>query len=92
MEWIRRLFLGSAVGLPLALAVKLGAAWDEFTSRVLAFEKHWNVFVRRLFGCPDEGDTRQTGCHLARSKNELGEFEASREKAKPLFGLEDRES
>lgn len=83
----RRILLAGIFTAPLAWAQ---LALDAFSGRALAFEKCWNPFVRRLFGCAEEGDTAERGCHLARSKVDFDEFRKAREKAKPLFGLRDK--
>ena len=63
---------------------------DDFAFRVVSFEKHWNVFIRKLFGCPyPSGEINAGTCHPARAETDLEEFRKAREAAKKLFDLQD---
>lgn len=76
----------------LALLLTLTAACaapEELATRSLAFERHWNLFIRHLAGCPDSGETTKEACTLARFIDSR-EFAEARRAAMPLFQLEEK--
>ena len=60
---------------------------DNLRWQTLAFERHWNPFVRHLFGCPLEGLTTVENCHFYRAKVDYANFRRSCEEAKKLWRL-----
>jgi hypothetical protein len=54
------------------------------------FEKHWNLFVRRLVGCPDDGELSAEICKSHKAYLDRKEFKAARNAAKKLFDLEEK--
>jgi hypothetical protein len=61
----------------------------EFRRRALVFEKHWDPFIRRLFGCELEGPTTAETCRPALGQVDRREYERARNAAKKLFELRD---
>lgn len=70
-------------------AAAVASPVDQLADRSLAFERHWNLFIRHLAGCPDAGETTKETCTLVKW-DDSAEFMAARRAAIPLFDLEDR--
>lgn len=84
----------AAVGLLLG-AVHAGSQNEEenreFLRRVVEFERHWDVFIRKLFGCPLNKVLvePEAECSLAAGMMDLRGYQKAREAAKKLFKLTD---
>jgi hypothetical protein len=63
--------------------------YDELRDRSINFERNWNPFVRKLFGCPVVGEVSQETCKPYRAEVDIAAFEKCREAAKKLFRLRD---
>lgn len=63
---------------------------DELTEHVVNFERHWNLFVRRYVGCPDDGELNTEVCKVHDRRIDRKEFKASRDAAKKLFDLQEK--
>lgn len=63
--------------------------FDEQRANALAFDLAWNLYLRRLFGCPDEGDTNADTCRPMLGRTDYAEFAKAREQAKRVFDLKD---
>lgn len=57
----------------------------ELLWRILAFEKPWDVFVRKAFGCELRGETTPETCEITRSEIDYAKFRQSCEAARQLF-------
>lgn len=78
------------LGIALILACVTSAAdAPECMSAAVAFDLHWDRYVRRLFGCPAFGETTTAVCHKENSVVDYAEFAKAREQAKRVFGLKD---
>jgi len=58
---------------------------DELKTRVYEFEKHYDKFFRKLYGCPAEGQLSGEFCSSGRSTVDYREYELARRAAKRLF-------
>ena len=65
---------------------RLPPSVDELTDHALAFEFHWNLFIRALAGCPSAGETSAVVCDRTRLID-YAEYFKARQAAKKLFGL-----
>lgn len=83
----RRAFF-SGITITFARA-KAEPSSGDLNERVINFEKHWNLFVRRLVGCPDDGELTVEICKAHKAYLDRKEFTAARNAAKKLFGLTD---
>jgi hypothetical protein len=72
-----------------AIAEPEQRSFDEQRSSAVAFDLHWNLYIRRLFGCPDAGDTNAETCNPAIGQTDYKEFAKARDQAKRLFDLKD---
>ena len=59
---------------------------DDFSAKLVAFNRPYALFVREYIGCPDRALTPQE-CAPIRGKLNRRLFEQSREAAKKLFDL-----
>lgn len=59
---------------------------DDLKVKALHFDKHWNLYIRELFGCPEDGDTTVETCKITPTVN-YGEFLKARQEAKKVFDL-----
>jgi hypothetical protein len=76
--------------LTLALAL-MAAELDESRVRAMEFEKHWNTYIRRLFGCEEEGAiTRTDQCKPVLGQIDYKAFLKSKDRAKRVFGLTEK--
>lgn len=66
------------------------ASW-EFMQKAQRFGHHWDLFARKLAGCPEKGIIIDSDneCDPARSRLDYGLFVKLREDAKKLFELEE---
>lgn len=62
---------------------------DELRARAIEYEKPWNLYVRRLFGCPDDGEVTRETCNVTLGRTDYREFQRAREQAKKLYQLRD---
>jgi hypothetical protein len=82
--------------LLLATAVTLSSDaqdpyWLDMHMRIITFEKSYDLFVRRFYGCPED-HTVPVGpeyCTPARGRIDYRTYSAAREAAKRLFALGD---
>lgn len=72
------------------LAAQLRANTDDLTEHVVTFERHWNLFVRRYIGCPDDGELNTEMCKQHLRRIDRKEFKAARDAAKKLFDLQEK--
>lgn len=89
----RFLFAGVALFL-LILGTWMNAkgettGFDAAKRDAVSFDKHWDVYVRDLFGCPHEGPTNGNTCEKTLSRLNAAEFAKARNAAKSTFGLRD---
>lgn len=73
--------------LPVAFAER--RSLDDQRDKAIAFDLHWNLYIRRLFGCPDAGELSTDTCHVPTGTTDYREFSKAREAAKKLFDLKD---
>lgn len=62
---------------------------DEQRTAAVVFDQHWNLYIRRLFGCPDAGEISADTCRPVAGTTDYREFIRAREQAKKLFDLRD---
>lgn len=75
---------------PFVPLAKAGApSLDEQKARAVAFDEPWGLYVRRLFGCPDQGEMSPETCNLTLGSTAYAEYAKAREQAKRLFDLRD---
>lgn len=61
---------------------------DSFRDNCLALEKPWNLFIRKMFGCPTPaGDTSPETCKTEKRTVDMPSFNKAREAAKRLWGF-----
>ncbi len=72
-----------------AFVIKLsgGSTYDDLRLSVIEFEKHWDRFVRRLFGCRPDGEISPDTCKPAEGSIDYAAFSAVRKVARKLFDL-----
>jgi hypothetical protein len=63
---------------------------QEFYDRVLAHEKVWDRFIRKLFGCPKEGPTTAETCSVGNREIDYKDFAEARRTACKLFELREK--
>jgi hypothetical protein len=90
--WAGRIIPKLAILAILALFGASGGQEQIDDSRhcAIKFDVHWNVYVRRLFGCPLLGETTAATCSLARGTVDYVAYRKAREQAKILFQLGER--
>lgn len=76
------------LGLLLGIRAAAGPG-DDPRTLALRFDEHWNVYLRKAFGCPLVGDTTAANCLPAKAQVDYAEFAKAREEAKRLFDLKD---
>jgi hypothetical protein len=85
---IRRRFL--TIFLPARAArAHTPVADREFLERVVEMERHWDVFYRRLAGCPETGPATEETCRPALGRLDHAAFVRSRRAAARLFDFRD---
>lgn len=63
---------------------------DDFTYNAASFEVEWDVFVRKLFGCPlDKAVSYKDDCEPGKGYIDDVAYEKARNKAKIFFKLKD---
>lgn len=62
--------------------------YDELRVKAVNFERHYDPFVRNLFGCPPLGETTVETCTLPPFIN-YGEYQKARIAAIKLFDLKE---
>ncbi len=85
---IRRRFLSLLLAARAARA-RTPLADREFLQRVVDMEREWDLFYRRLAGCPDKGPADETTCRPARGRLDHAAFMRSRRAAARLFDFRD---
>ncbi len=60
-------------------------AVDELKRRIYEFEKHYDVFFRKLYGCPAKGQLSDEVCKPGQGTIDYRAFELSGRAAKKLF-------
>jgi hypothetical protein len=82
--------------LLLATAVTLSSDsqdpyWLDMHMRIISFEKSYDLFVRRFYGCPEDRTVPvgPESCTPARGRIDYRTYSAAREAAKRLFALAD---
>ncbi|CAB4142622.1 hypothetical protein UFOVP434_24 [uncultured Caudovirales phage] len=58
---------------------------DELKVRVYNFEKHYDKFFRKLFGCPEKGYLTENICNPGRGIVSYHDYEAAKKEARKLF-------
>lgn len=58
---------------------------DELKIKVYNFEKHYDVFFRKLFGCPAEGFLTKENCFPNRGVVDYSSLQKARKEADKLF-------
>ncbi len=58
---------------------------DDIRLRVIEFEKYWDRFVRKLFGCPPQGEVSPETCRPALGSIDYAAFAKARKAAEKLF-------
>ncbi len=79
-----------AARIIILLAIPLSAGAPDHLVRALGFERHWNPYFRKLFGCPLEGLADGTNCKPALGWTDYREYRKARSEAKKLFDLVER--
>lgn len=75
--------------MPLLIARRAGGVSpsDEFLRRALEVEKHWDVFIRRLFGCkPAPEPTNSENCRPQFGEIDYAAFTRWTKAARKLMG------
>ena len=85
---IRRRFLAIVLAARTARAHS-PVADREFLERVVEMERQWDIFYRRLAGCPDKGLADEATCRSARGTLDYAAFMKSRRAAARLFDFRD---
>lgn len=75
--------------LMLVMVVRVNS-YDDLALRALRFDKPWNVFIRKLFGCPETGLTNRETCNMSYAVRDEAAYERARREAKRMFGLRER--
>ena len=57
--------------------------------KIVAFEKHWNPYVRKYVGCPLAGEASQFTCNPRLGAESYRDFKGACHAAAKLFGLKD---
>lgn len=83
------LLLRATALLICTTALASNAVTDELVPRAMKLESHWNLFIRRLAGCPDQGSVNERVCNLSR-KIDYAEYSEARKAAMVLFELRER--
>lgn len=78
-----------AAYLVFVMALTAAPAVDTFDARVMAMHRHWDRFVRQLWGCEHDTPNRRD-CNITLAKTDRKEFNAACNSAKDLFQLEGR--
>lgn len=81
--------LRAIVLLMCSSAMAADAIPDDFVRRAMKLESHWNLFIRRLAGCPDQGSVNELVCTLSK-KIDYAEYSEARKAAIALFDLKER--
>jgi hypothetical protein len=71
-------------------AFMMAAPSDQFTERVLRFEKAWDPFVRQYFGCEPHVVTDANTCKPGRAVLDRAAYGRARLAAMELFQLGER--
>jgi hypothetical protein len=58
---------------------------DDLKTRVWNFEKHYDIFVRKLYGCPLTGPATKDNCLYKNSTVDYAAFTKAQAAAKKLF-------
>lgn len=58
---------------------------DELRGNIFAFEKHYDVFFRKFYGCPAQGQLSNEVCKPERSYVDYKAFSEASKAAKKLF-------
>ena len=82
---VLRFVVGALVPMPVSAPTPI-----ELYDKVLEFEKHWDIFVRNLFGCQKTGETNSDTCKPSNGSINYSEWTRARNAAKKLFELEDK--
>lgn len=70
------------------LMVSAQASLDyEFAYKIIKYEKHWDPFVRKYFGCQLTGPTTVETCKPSTSELDYANFRKACEAAKELYRL-----
>lgn len=77
------------LGLLIARHTEASAPPEDLTPRIMAFEVHWEKFVRAYWGCPERA-TEAAEC-TGPKYLDYGEFNAAGRQARKLFALEERQ-
>lgn len=75
------------MSLLLLLVVTALGSSDKQRTDAVAFDIHWDVYIRDLFGCERTGDLNPETCKEHRALVNRREFHKAREAAKSLFDL-----
>lgn len=83
----------AAVLLALVFCLSAQTFQDEFSYKVLEFEKHWSKFLMALAGCPPEAmrTNDPSLCSVANQHLDRKEYEKARKAAIELFAIEPEE-
>jgi hypothetical protein len=63
---------------------------DDHTREVLEFEKHWDPYVRRLFGCALTGPFDETNCSPGAQERDVKSYMRARRAAMRVFDLKEK--
>lgn len=72
----------------IVLPLSPADTYDELRINAANFERHYDPFVRQLFGCPPEGPTNKETCTFPAYVN-YAEFQKARSAASKLFDLKE---
>ncbi len=75
--------------LAIPLAVGRLPDFDDLRAKVIEFERAWDIFVRKLFGCRLEGELSAETCDVAEGTVDYAAFSRARRAARKLFELKD---
>jgi hypothetical protein len=84
---VLRLVLGVLVCLPASAPTIPYYLYEN----VLGFEKHWDIFVRDLYGCNRVGETTLETCKPTQGSINYREWSGARRAAMKLFELGEKE-
>jgi hypothetical protein len=55
------------------------------------FDLHWGLYLRREYGCPDQGEMNGTTCFAGRRRIDYAEFLKAQKLAEQIFGLKKKD-
>lgn len=79
------------IGVFVVIATAKTSIHDDLRISALEFDRHWDTYIRKLFGCDLKGPTTPETCLESRATVDYMAFKRSRERAKKVFDLVERD-